>query len=577
LKKSLSVIFLAFLLLSMLTLTFDIQPARAEGAIYIRLDGSVEGTDRIYHLGDLYSLTGNIYDSIVVEKSNIVIDGNGYALQGNGSGWGVYLNGTTSGITNVTVQNTHVKNFFYGIMLLNASNYNNFAENIITNNNYGLGLDSSSYNIISNNTIKANSNTGIYLFDASDYNSISGNTVTNNVYGIALGSSSHNSISNNTIKANSETGIYLWVASNYNSISGNTVTNNMYGIRLWSSSNNNSISNNTITNNDTGIRLYSSSNNIINENIIMYGDIGIGVGACSYHTISENIIAHNNYGLRFYSSSNHNSMSVNTIIANSMYGVWFDITCSSNTLHHNDLIDNGIPAYSTASINIWDNGYPSGGNYWSSYVGSDLFSGASQNLPGSDGIGDTSYIIDSDNKDRYPLMNPERVFDIAITEITVSKTVIGQRYTATITVTVENKGNQDTVFTVHLMANATVIQTLTINLTSGTSTALTIVWNPVTWTRGAYQISAQANRLPGETDMQAQDDLLAFGKVKVTVPGDVDGDRDVDIYDIVKLASVYGAGIGQSGYFANGDIDGNGMINIYDVVIASSRYGYRES
>jgi hypothetical protein len=57
-------------------------------------------------------------------------------------------------------------------------------------------------------------------------------------------------------------------------------------------------------------------------------------------------------------------------------------------------------------MNTWDNGYPSGGNYWSDYNGTDSFSGPYQNLPGSDFIGDTPYVINSNNTDHYPLMIP---------------------------------------------------------------------------------------------------------------------------------------------------------------------------
>jgi hypothetical protein len=56
-------------------------------------------------------------------------------------------------------------------------------------------------------------------------------------------------------------------------------------------------------------------------------------------------------------------------------------------------------------LNFLDNGYPSGGNYWSSYNGTDVYSGPYQNETGSDGIGDTPYPIDANNTDRYPLIH----------------------------------------------------------------------------------------------------------------------------------------------------------------------------
>lgn len=42
-------------------------------------------------------------------------------------------------------------------------------------------------------------------------------------------------------------------------------------------------------------------------------------------------------------------------------------------------------------------------NYWSDYPGVDEFSGPNQDEAGSDGIGDTSYGIDENNMDNYPL------------------------------------------------------------------------------------------------------------------------------------------------------------------------------
>jgi hypothetical protein len=79
---------------------------------------------------------------------------------------------------------------------------------------------------------------------------------------------------------------------------------------------------------------------------------------------------------------------------------------SDNSFSHNNFINNTNQVELTESLsNIWDDGYPSGGNYWSNYSGVDEKSGPDQNLPGSDGIGDTPYVIDENNTDHYPLMN----------------------------------------------------------------------------------------------------------------------------------------------------------------------------
>ena len=68
---------------------------------------------------------------------------------------------------------------------------------------------------------------------------------------------------------------------------------------------------------------------------------------------------------------------------------------------HNITVDD-----SAVATMIWDAGYPGGGNYWSQYSGIDEKSGASQNQPGSDGIGDTPYVITPTATDPYPLMTP---------------------------------------------------------------------------------------------------------------------------------------------------------------------------
>ena len=350
--KIVSAILLTLLLLGMLTLAFNIQTVKASGTIYIRADGSIDPpTAPIQRVGDVYTFTADIYDEIVVERDNIVIDGDGYTLQGTGAyaSKGVDL----SGRSNVTIKNTIITAFYYGILLDSSSNYNSISGNSIANHSDGILLDSSSNNSISENNIE------------------------NNDFGIELYSSSNNSISENNIVNNGE-GIYLIDSSNNNSISGNNIVNNVDGIYLYSSSNN-SISENNIVNNVDGIVLtYSSNNNSISGNNIENNDFGIELGYSSNNSISGNNIENNDYGIHLIDSSNN------------------------NRFYHNNFVSNTHQVYSYESINVWDDGYPSGGNYWSDYEEKYPDAGEIDDS----GIWDTPYAIEENNQDNYPLMNP---------------------------------------------------------------------------------------------------------------------------------------------------------------------------
>jgi parallel beta-helix repeat protein len=104
-------------------------------------------------------------------------------------------------------------------------------------------------------------------------------------------------------------------------------------------------------------------------------------------------------------------MSANNI-ANNTWGIYL-YASSNNTICHNNFVGNTAQAQviPLEYVNVWDDGYPSSGNYWNDYSGVDLNSGPYQNETGSDGIGDLRYTIDSDNTDRYPLMGPISTFD----------------------------------------------------------------------------------------------------------------------------------------------------------------------
>lgn len=185
--------------------------------------------------------------------------------------------------------------------------------------------------------------------------------------------SSHNNIIGNDIDKE------ISLKGSHNIISGNT----FYSISL-EYSNSNTISNNTCSCIWVGFYGHTCSNNIVSGNILDGGYIwGILMGDGSYNVFYDNYItnyggSHDGYGVAI--GGNH-------------------LVAENNTFYHNTFINNnknvGYNWELAGTGNFWDNGIE--GNYWDDYNGTDS---------NGDGIGDTPYIIDENNQDNYPLMEP---------------------------------------------------------------------------------------------------------------------------------------------------------------------------
>jgi len=200
---------------------------------------------------------------------------------------------------------------------------------------------------------------GIALNQVKNCTIFKNNITENRGHGIRLYSSSRNRIINNSITANNWGGIWISTSADHNSVSGNNVTWNGRGGIWLDSSSNNSVTGNNIANNEDGMILCCPSNNSI---------------------IGNNIISNHHDGIRLYYSAN-------------------------NSIFHNNFVDNQQHVSTFMSYgNLWNDGYPSGGNYWSNYTGIDEKNGLNQDQLGSDGIGDTPHIIEANNTDNYPLM-----------------------------------------------------------------------------------------------------------------------------------------------------------------------------
>lgn len=94
-------------------------------------------------------------------------------------------------------------------------------------------------------------------------------------------------------------------------------------------------------------------------------------------------------------------------IANNRFGILL-VLSSDNSIYHNNFNNNTehVVFMTGGHYNSWNDSYPSGGNYWSDYSNADSHRGPYQNVSGSDGIVDVPCVIDENNVDHYPLVNP---------------------------------------------------------------------------------------------------------------------------------------------------------------------------
>jgi parallel beta-helix repeat protein len=190
---------------------------------------------------------------------------------------------------------------------------------------------------------------------------------------------------------------------NSNTIANNSFYNNLGGLELWGADSN-TIINNSFYSTGRGVTLSGSSSTTIAYNYILNNNLGIMLDSSSNNTIENNTISFNNWeGIKLELSSS-NTIANNTCSFNKV-GISISFS-TNNKIYHNNIVANSDQALDTSNNgNQWDNGYPSGGNFWSEYNKSDDFSGPGQDLPGSDGIGDMPYEIDTDSQDNYPLIS----------------------------------------------------------------------------------------------------------------------------------------------------------------------------
>ena len=392
----------------------NVSSSRFYDGIYIRSSSNVNLTgnyisnnkeDGIYSKSSTdititgNNITSNTKEGIYLSSSTKATLSNNNLSSNNGHG--IFLQTST----NVTLISNHIWNSGGdGIKPESSTDLTITDNNISSNAQHGIYLILSTDVTISTNNLSSNKGNGITLTEANN-TTLTDNKVLSNGGGISLTYSPNSTLRGNTISSSENDGISLTYSTNI-TISDNDISNNSHGVYVFSSVNTTLTGNSFSSNNGHGIYLYSPTNPIIIRNKVSSnnGD-GINLSSADDPIIEDNIISSNNgNGIYLYGSGQ--GIIVRNFILTNSDGTYLDLSWNT-VVYHNGFINNANQSYdNNGNLNSWDNGYPSGGNYWSDYTGVDQFSGPGQDQEGTDGIGDEPYIINTNSRDNYPLIEP---------------------------------------------------------------------------------------------------------------------------------------------------------------------------
>jgi parallel beta-helix repeat protein len=396
----------------------------------------------------------------------------GNLISVNGIGQGIYVENSTD--------NTFSCNNFTACGLpmkfQNVETSLVFQNHFLDNYGPSVSLYLSRRNTLKDNSIRGNGAYGIYL-ERSENNTVNENNITEVCEGIHLNLSNNNTVAANTVTHTSPYGIILEY-SNDTIIRRNVIADDNSEAMVLRYCNGNIVNQNRIMGNKWGVIVFYSSGNIFTGNIMdqnwfgsldVYGlslsdflnaiDVSNTVnGKPVYYWVNQhdrevpsdagyvavvnsteirirNLNLTGNYHGVLLAFSNRTSMN-DLWISGNFHGLWLwhsnentitgcTLKDNVNALHMGESSGNLICGNNfvheqrpevAGTENNWDNGYLEGGNYWSDYVGSDNFHGVSQNITGSDGLGDGPHVMDPGNQDRFPLMAPVTDFDAGYRE-----------------------------------------------------------------------------------------------------------------------------------------------------------------
>jgi len=166
------------------------------------------------------------------------------------------------------------------------------------------------------------------------------------------------------------------------------------------------------------------------------------------------------------------------------------------------------------------------------------------------------------------------IVDVGIVDISAAPTALYPGGNVNVSVTATNTGNATETFSIDVYRNSTLLTTLNVTgLAPNTNYTVTFVWNTLGVSWGKYVLSAQILPLPFETHIS--DNTLIDGIVKLKIPGDINNDDVVDIFDATLASLAFASKPGSPNWNPDADLNGDGLVDIFDMIILSSHFGQK--
>jgi len=328
-------------------------------------------------------------------------------------------------------------------------------------------------------------------------------------------------------------GISLRLVSN--GLVENTVTSKDYFGIVVSSSTNVTVTGNTVSsNNPYGIYLYQTTKSLVDANDVSSNNVGIFLFSANSTIVSNNNVHDSSViGVDTYTTRN-DTFVANNVSSNGWIGLRL-LYSDYDLVYHNNFFSNGQnpPPYNQGGIQIsdsplstsstynppqnttnsWDEGYPTGGNYYSDGIHLDACSGPAQNICYySDGINDGPYLVRSEYvynyqgyfyyiaRDRYPLERPYSTTTImpSFTISSATSPTLSPDSSSTFTVRLVSLNNYAGPITISATTdapNCTISPSLTnINVPPGSQASLTLTVSASSQAPiGIYHIDVQGS------------------------------------------------------------------------------------